>query len=246
MSNADAALVIWGTTGRRIQFTKQDLQMPARLKDHPHFNFFERQWDAVAGFWFNRVLKETSLQSSSIDEIISAIEKDIDSRWQRRRSGQALHKKRKRLLQPDGPAGDPSTNILISNILPHDRPGDAESDDGTALLELIKKRIEEGSKSTVQRLSFVRNPAVSVPKGFPPPGEEVDNPPSKVARADAAATPPTENELTKAETCSVLAVLSSKESAAAAIALLHGSIFNQHPISCRFCPQSIVDEELQR
>lgn len=116
-SAAGAALVVWGSTGRRLNFTKEDLAMPERLRQLPNAHFYEKQWDTVAGFWFNRVLKESALQHMSIDQVVSSIEADIGKRWQKRKADSNLHKRRKRLLQPGGPAGNPSNRVLVTNVV---------------------------------------------------------------------------------------------------------------------------------
>ncbi|RNF21429.1 uncharacterized protein Tco025E_03479 [Trypanosoma conorhini] len=118
-ASASSALVIWGSTGKRLQFTRQELQIPESVKGRPNHHFFEKQWDAVAGFWMNRVLKEVPLQHLAVEDIVRFIVSDIEKRWEQRKREKALYKKRKRLLESGNlnAAGAPSPHVLITNVV---------------------------------------------------------------------------------------------------------------------------------
>lgn len=238
-AEAGGSLVIWGSTGRRLQFSKQDLTMPAHIKALPNAAFYEKQWGAVSGFWFNRVLKETALQHMQVADIVRLIEKDIEKRWQARRAEQAIYKKKKRLLAStaESPVGAPSESILLTNVCSfteYETDGTAES--RRELLAAITGRVEEVTADTV---SDVR---VLVDAGGDGGGrqEEDDSPAAKQkVRTESTATPEAE-AVEKREPShfddrvAVVCRLSSKDKAASAIAHLHGSVFDGRTVVCRF------------
>ncbi|KAG5481781.1 hypothetical protein LSCM4_06856 [Leishmania orientalis] len=232
MSDHANSLVVWGSTGRRLQFSMQDLRMPESLKDHPHFHFFEKQWDAVASFWFNRVLKESALQHLPVEKIVDLIREDISKRWERRRKEQSISKKRKRLLQDSGAAGTPSASVLLTNVTTledHNAASEGEQRDWVAVLI---ERVEGVSKDKVQSWRVLVD-------------DEAEQQPAKAPRAECTDSTPGEqpDSVTEAaadfdDRVAVVLTLSNKEKAATAIAHLHGSKLDSRRVVCRFWSES--------
>jgi hypothetical protein len=122
---SEGSLVVFGSTGCHVTFTKSDLKMPpfAQLREghgEAAAHFVQKQWATLCSFWMNRVLKETKLQHLSIDEVIGKILDEALHRYQKKKEEQQLHKKRKRLLEntdPEKGAGIPTRNVLIVNVV---------------------------------------------------------------------------------------------------------------------------------
>ncbi|KAK7198952.1 hypothetical protein NESM_000862600 [Novymonas esmeraldas] len=232
MADHGDALVVWGSTGRRLQFSIQDLKMPDDLRTDPHFHFYERQWDSVANFWFTRVLKEAALQHLAVEEIVTRIRDDIAKRWERRRQEQGIHKKRKRLLQGNSPAGAPTASVLVTNVMPlavYCAATEAEQRD---LVTAVVERVEAVAKDTVASWRLLVDDAA-------------EEPPAKTVRGDgatAAAAQPSPREGVDGPTAeanfddrvALVLTLSSAERAATAIVHLHGSRLDGRQVLCRF------------
>ncbi|XQJ26187.1 hypothetical protein NXY56_002143 [Leishmania guyanensis] len=228
MTDQRNALVIWGSTGRRLQFSMQDLRMPESLRDNPHFHFYERQWGTVASFWFNRILKESSLQHLAVEDIVGLIQEDISKRWKRRRDEQSIYKKRKRLLQGSGSAGAPSSSVLLTNFATLSGYQSAAVAEQRDLVTAVVERVECITKERVQSWRVLVDDASE--QQF-----------SKAARVESTAATPEEQANSSAEVTSdfddrvaVALELSSKEKAATAIAHLHGSRFDGRRVLCQF------------
>lgn len=116
------ALVVYGSTGRRVFFTKDDLVMPESMKLRAEGSpWFAKQWDSVAQFWIHRILNESKLQHLTIPEVVARIAETVTKRWEHRKSEKKVHKKQKRLLEQaatmDNPAmGLPSRFVLVTNF----------------------------------------------------------------------------------------------------------------------------------
>ncbi|KAG5481462.1 hypothetical protein LSCM1_05471 [Leishmania martiniquensis] len=228
MSDQVDSLVVWGSTGRRLQFSIQDLRMPENLRDQPHFHFYEKQWGAVASFWFNRVLKESSLQHLTVEHIVELIREDISKRWERRRKEQSIHKKRKRLLHDGGPAGTPSAFVLLTNVTTLEDYNAASEMEQRDLVAALVERVEAVSKDKVKSWEVLVDDepeqlsakAVRVEGIRSTSGKQPDSVTDASADFD--------------DRVAVVLNLSSKEKAATAIAHLHGSKFDNRRVLCRF------------
>lgn len=237
-----SALVIWGNTGKRVQFTRQDLQMPESVKGRPNCRFFERQWDALAGFWMNRVLKETALQHMTVSDIVQCIVAEIEKRWEQRRREKALYKKRKRLLDPNNltAAGAPSPHVLITNIVSFEAYKQLCATD--ALEELVAAvlgKVEEIAKEKVVQYRILVDDADD--DGKADDGSNDKGPDNKDVKGDG------DEELKRkkrkleegTEACfddrvAIVCTLSSEVRAASVVAELHGSAFDARGVLCRF------------
>ncbi|KPI83288.1 hypothetical protein ABL78_7685 [Leptomonas seymouri] len=230
------ALVVWGSTGCRLQFSLQDLKMPDSLLEDPHFHFYEKQWDAVAGFWFHRVLKDSSLQHLEVDRIVELIRADIAKRWETRRQEQSLHKKRKRLLQGKGRAGTPSNTILLTNMVTLDTFAGLTENEKKELLRAVVERIEDASKDMVSSWDVLVDDAAEPAEASL--GGEPDIKRSKDEQRNGGSS--SETPIKKVpdpafdDRVAVICTLSSKEKAALAIAHLHGSQCDGRAVLCRF------------
>lgn len=240
MADEGNALVVWGSTGRRLQFSMQDLKMPESLRSDPHYHFYEKQWDAVASFWFNRVLKESTLQHLEVDRIVELIQQDIAKRWTKRRQEQSLHKKRKRLLQGNGPAGAPSNALLLTNVVPLEIYAASSDEEKKGLVQAVVHRVEAVAKESVTSLDVLVDNAPLTP------ATTAEEPAAKKLKSeDAEGKEPVDREgeaptAAKADNAvfddrvAIICTLSSKEKAALTIAHLHGSRFDGRSVLCRF------------
>ncbi|KAG5508130.1 hypothetical protein JKF63_05382 [Porcisia hertigi] len=228
MADQGNALVVWGSTGRRLQFSIQDLKMPESLREAPNFHFYEKQWNTVASFWFNRVLKASALQSLSVEDIVNLIREDIEKRWDRRRQEQNIYKKRKRLLHSGGPAGDPSESVLLTNVTSFADYNAASESEQQNLVAALVERVQDCAKDKVSSwrvlLDDTAEPrlakAARVEADPTTPGEHPSHAPD--------ATPDFDDRV------AVILSLSNKEKAATVIAHLHGSKFDNRRVLCRF------------
>lgn len=120
---SDGSLVVFGSGGRHVSFTKSDLKLPSTVAEQhgeAAHHFVHKQWATLCTYWMNRVLKDSKLHSLSVDDVIQRILADALSRFQRKKEEQQLHKKRKRLLEnteEDKGAGIPQRNVLIVNFV---------------------------------------------------------------------------------------------------------------------------------
>ncbi|AAZ12685.1 uncharacterized protein TEOVI_000862700 [Trypanosoma equiperdum] len=250
-----SALVIWGSTGRRLQFTRQDLRMPESVKERSNHNFFEKQWDAVAGFWMNRVVKETALQHATVDDIVRCIIKDIERRWEQRKREKALYKRRKRLLDPQGtPAfGVPSPHVLLTNFVSLQMYRHLSLSEGPLdeLLRAVLGKVEEVAKEKIinyQVLVDDGGDACGSGGGGGDRDGEVDlEPVGKRLKMEERRAPTNGEEESNGgeakeeleppafdDHVALVCTLSSKSSAANVVAELHGSVFDSRAIMCRF------------
>ncbi|KPA73120.1 hypothetical protein ABB37_10101 [Leptomonas pyrrhocoris] len=240
MTDHGSALVVWGSTGRRLQFSRQDLRMPADLRDSPHFHFYEKQWDAVAGFWFNRVLKESSLQHLTVDRIVELIREDIAKRWEKRRREQSLHKKCTRLLQGNGPAGAPVHTILLTNVVALDSYAASTEDEKKELLRAVVERVEFVSKDTVSSWKVLVDDAAARAEASEEGAPLLKKSRSEGDNGEMSAEAPANGAPAAVfdDRVAVICALSSKAKAALAIAHLHGSKLDGRAVLCRFWGQS--------
>ncbi|CCW65676.1 unnamed protein product [Phytomonas sp. EM1] len=233
-TSGSGALVVWSSAGRRLQFSRQDLSMPEHIHKLPKCDFFKKQWDKVADFWFNRVLKETALQRMQVSDIVASIEKDIERRWQHRKAEKALYKKKKRLLVRDGPAGRPSTKILITNICSLTSFLSSSEMDKHELVKNILKQVETVCKGIVHDVQILID----------------DNSSSKLdetAMKRMAVEGEGKREAVEKEFddhVAIVCTLESKEKAALAIANLHGARFDGRTVVCCFHEPSDTREGL--
>ncbi|CCW70822.1 unnamed protein product [Phytomonas sp. Hart1] len=219
-----SALVIWSSAGRRLQFSRKDLSMPKHIQTFPNYDFFRKQWDKVSGFWFNRVLKEASLQRIQVSDIVALIEKDIAHRWEQRKMEKTLYKKKRRLLSENGPAGRPSTHILITNICSLPSFSSSSDDDKHELVKNILKQVETACKGVVQDVKVLIDDDGS---------SKIDNYTKKKAAIEEEGNrEPVTKEFD--DHVAVVCTLESKEKAALVVATLHGARFDGHTVVCCF------------
>jgi hypothetical protein len=120
---SEGSLVVFGSGGRHISFTKSDLKLPSHLVEQhgdAAAHFVTKQWPTMCTFWMNRVLKDSKLHHLSVDDVIQRILDEALSRFHKKKEEQQLHKKRKRLLEnteEDKGAGIPQRNVLIVNFV---------------------------------------------------------------------------------------------------------------------------------
>ncbi|KEG11925.1 hypothetical protein DQ04_02141030 [Trypanosoma grayi] len=237
-SSSPSALVIWGSTGRRLQFTRQDLQMPDTVKARPNHHFFEKQWDAVAGFWMNRVLKEAALQHMSVSDVVQCIVHDIDKRWEQRKREKALYKRRKRLLDPSGTtaAGVPSQHVLLTNILSLDAYREhVAADTLEELVAAVLAKVEEVAREKVVHHTLLvddeENTDISKDKenkGNDDSDKGMAEEPAKKRKLEGS------GEATFDDHVALVCTFTSQEKAASVVAELHGSTFDSRAVLCRF------------
>lgn len=224
MDSSKSALVIYGNTGRAIQITLQDLQMPDHIKEKTNSSFFKKQWNAVAAFWYNRVLKEYSLQQKSIDDIVQLIENDIDKRWAKRKLESTLRKKRARLLS-SGSAGTPSSRILLTNVCALDDYNKMNEEERRELESVLVEKIQSVTSSQV----FAAEVLIDTDNLIT---TEPDEKRKKKEVVDEIVTLSTEYEFD--DRIAFVFSLETKELAARAIVQLHGAQLNQRRVLCRF------------
>ncbi|KAH9599335.1 hypothetical protein LSM04_006348 [Trypanosoma melophagium] len=236
-SSSSSALVIWGSTGKRLQFTRQELQMPESVKSKSNYHFFEKQWDTVVGFWMNRVLKEAALQHMTVDDIVQCIVNDIERRWEQRKKEKTLYKKRKRLLDRDNitAAGMPSPHVLITNFVSLNTYRELVSKDKLQelLLSVIEK-VEEVAKEKIIHHAILlddseenndnHNNDSNTSQGETDKGEE----PNKKQKLEEG------SQLIFDDHVAIVCTLSSEVKAASVVAELHGSKFDSRVVMCRF------------
>lgn len=239
-TSSHTALVVWGSTGRRVQFSLLDLKMPEHIKSYPNHRFYEQQWDSVSKFWYTRILKESALQNLTVSDIIQRVEGDIAKRWKRRRSEQATYKKSKRLLTGNHPAGSPSTGVLVTNVVGWSDYDRYEENDKKELMQAIVERVEDVTKSKAVSAHILvdeddenaRTRGCSadpiVPHMLPKRGVE--------SSASHGSDDKAELELRFDDRVAVVCVLSSIQLAARAIAHIHRSKFDGRIVICRFAP----------
>ncbi|RNC45140.1 hypothetical protein TcCL_NonESM05097, partial [Trypanosoma cruzi] len=241
-SYASTALVIWGSTGKRLQFTRQDLQMPESVKERPNHHFFEKQWDSVAGFWMNRVLKEAALQQMTVQDIVQCIVSDIERRWEQRKKEKSLYKKRKRLLDSSNitAAGAPSPHVLITNIVSLEAYRQLVAEDSlqqfvTAVLE----KVEEVAKEKVAHHAILvddddksdtESPAKDKVKEKQ--GEDGDG--TGPGKAKKRARHEEGDSVSFDDHVAFVCTFSSEAKAARVVSELHGSTFDSRAVLCRF------------
>lgn len=200
----------------------QDLEMPERITQKTNAAFFEKQWNAVASFWYNRVLKEKNLQSKTVAEILQLIEEDIDNRWNRRKMESSLHKKRKRLLEGRTNAGKPSTTILVTNICSYSSYMGMSQDEKDELHKAIQGKIESFAVK-------VADPQFVVDTDF----ESQNNKQLKVERHSNTELKD-DNTNVFDDRVAFICKVDSTEAAANVIARLHGAHLNERTVLCRF------------
>ncbi|KAG8346772.1 hypothetical protein ERJ75_000054200 [Trypanosoma vivax] len=249
MSGAESSfstLVIWGSTGKRVQFTRQDLRMPEDLKERQNYHFFEKQWDAVAGFWMNRVLKEPVLQYATVSEIIECIVNDIERRWDQRKREKALYKKRKRLLDPRGTAahGVPSPHVLLTNFVSlSEYRRLSAAGELPDLITAVTKKVEEVAKVKVLQHQLLVDEGNDV--GNESSGVGDAEVPEKRRRLEDGAEDEATSQKEEAKEqptsepsfddhVALVCTLPNVEKAATAVAELHGSVFDSRAVMCRF------------
>lgn len=189
----------------------------------PNHQFYEKQWETVAGFWFNRVLKERPLQHLAVADIVDFIQKDIEKRWQAKRAEQALYKRKKRLLAERGPAGPPSTSIVLTNVCDLATYEVMSDADKSAILKSVVQRTEELSKSKVHQIEVLKDEGPISSSETSTKRARVEASPS-----DEPTPPPFDDRL------AFVLTLDSKEKAALSIAQLHGSRFDGRSLVCMF------------
>lgn len=234
--------------------------MPEHVKQLPNAHFYEKQWEAVRGFWFHRVLKEAALQHMTVDDIVKLIADDIGKRWQQRKAEQALYKKRKRLLRGEGPAGVPGPGVLLTNIVAFNAFSDADMEEKKAIVAAVVARIEGVAKETAVSVEVLVD-STEAGEGASDESQGGESQ-RKTARRENSAREPVEGTTGSAavpraappplaeepqpkstsdedpgqfdDRVAVVCVLSSAEKAATVIATLHGSKFDGRPVLCRF------------
>lgn len=219
MESSDA-LVIYGSTGRRVQITPEDLQMPEHIKQYSNAPFFAKQWPAVSSFWYNRILKETSLQKKTKKDILMLIEEDIKKRWSRKKSSSAIHKRQKRLLSSSGGAGTPSDTVCVSNFCAISEYKTMTEEEKENLRQIIHRKVHTLVPDALEGKIVVV--------------DELTHPPLKKVKTD-------EVELSQGSlgpSALYLCQLKTKELAAKVIAHLHGSEVNNFTVVCRFWNES--------
>lgn len=224
--DSGSALVVYGSTGRRVQLSKQDLSLPDSVRGRNNFGFFEKQWEAVAAFWFNRVLKDTSLQHKTREEVVELIVEDIEKRWQKRKADSLLHKKRRRLLAKDGPAGVPSAQLLLTNMCSLSQYESYTEEEREEFLKAILDRVQACANSKVSSFQVLCDSSPPESERRIEGGEQSSPAPTEEGGNDSSET----FDDRVAFTCEV----ESEAAAATAIARLHGAKLNGRPLLCRF------------
>ncbi|RNF04156.1 hypothetical protein TraAM80_05308 [Trypanosoma rangeli] len=254
-TSASSALVIWGSTGKRLQFTRQDLQMPESVKERPNYHFFEKQWDSVAGFWMNRVLKEVALQHLTVENIVKFIVSDIERRWEQRKKEKALYKKIKRLLEYGNmnAAGAPSPHVLITNVVSLDSYRRLLAE-GTLqeLVAAVLEKVEEVAKEKVAHhtilvddegdtntngnddISGTDAEKVREKKKEPRGDADVEDGGKNQAKARKRPRPEQCTDVSFDDHVAFVCTLSSEAKAARVVSELHGSMFDSRAVLCRF------------
>lgn len=225
MEGGPTALVLYGSAGRRVQITVQDLTMPEHLETKSNAAFIRKQWNSVASFWYNRVLKEKGLQNKSKEDILQIIESDIDKRWKKRKMESTLHKKRRRLLADEGPAGSPSQSILLTNVCDLNEYKKLSDSDKNELLGAIMKKIQSFASSSVTNAEIMIDETPS-----PQKIKKESDGSSVEACSTEKASVSTSFDDRVAFTCR----FENNVEAANAIIHLHGAVFNGRPLLCRF------------
>lgn len=222
MAEQNGALVVYGSTGRRILITMQDLEMPDNIKQKKNAAFFAKQWNSVASFWYNRVLKENNLQRKTVADLLQLIEGDIEKRWNKRKMESALHKKKKRILEGNTNAGKPSSSILITNICSYSSYLSMTVGEMEELKTAIREKIESFDSVVLDSCVIVDDAA--------------ELPDNKKVKTEAHSTPDTNggDNIAFDDTVAFTCKLDSKEAAANVIARLHGAQLNNRAILCRF------------
>lgn len=224
MKSSSNALVVHGNTGRAVQITIQDLQMPDRLNEKRNASFFAKQWSTVANFWYNRVLKESSLQQKSVSEIVQLIEKDIENRWEKRKLASTLRKKRQRILS-SGSAGTPSNCILLTNVCPLDEYNNMNEEEKKKLKDILLEKIESITSSHVPEGEVVIDFEDSM-------SSKAHEKRIKTETGESTHNSSLNNEFD--DRIAFVFSVQNQELAADAIAQLHGARLNQRRILCRF------------
>ncbi|ORC87844.1 uncharacterized protein TM35_000202530 [Trypanosoma theileri] len=237
-SSSSSALVIWGSTGKRLQFTRQELQMPESVKSKSNYHFFEKQWDTVAGFWMNRVLKEASLQHMTVENIVQCIVNDIERRWEQRKKEKTLYKKKKRLLDRQNitAAGMPSPHVLLTNFVSLNTYRELIATDKFQELVLsVIEKVEELAKEKVIRHTILvddsegnNNDNHNNNGNNSQVGTEKNEDQNKKRKLEEG------SELTFDDHVAIVCTLSSEVRAASVVAELHGSKFDSRVVMCRF------------
>eukprot|EP00796_Vickermania_ingenoplastis_P011246 gene11246-7814_t len=220
MDAGSAALVIYGNTGRRVQITVRDLQMPEHVQLKKNAAFFAKQWDAVASFWYNRLLKESKLQKETKENLISLIEEDIERRWAKKKRESAINKKKKRIMVSDGPAGTPSSSILLTNVCPLEEFENMQDHEREELLTTLRSKIK-----TIIASEIIHSEVL------------IDNPQcpdSQRLKKETESKSPSESSESKEKAfddrIAFTFELENASAAATAIAHLHGTQLNQRSL----------------
>lgn len=93
MATGAGQLVVFGSTGRTLLFSPEELVMPERFADRP---WCVKQWEAMRPIWMRRVLSERRLQQLGVGEIIDEMATTLDRRWQQRKDAKKAHNKQRR------------------------------------------------------------------------------------------------------------------------------------------------------
>lgn len=238
-----SSLVVFGSTGRHISFTKQDLVMPPL----DHFkttygeaaaHYAEKQWPSLATFWMTRVLKDSKLHSLTAADVVVKMEADVMHRFRARKEEQHLHKKRKRLLEntdPEKGAGVPSPSVLITNFIDL-KTYQSDAAYGDTTIEML---IAE-CKDLASAKRYVKHELLIDAEGQLPQQPEVtaasvpsdDSEPlmSRGAKTEAAS----DAAVVFDDRVALLVTFDSDVSAATVVAKLHGRLLEGRRVLCRF------------
>lgn len=119
------SLVVYGSTGRQVMLTAEDLTLPEEFKGTP---WLEKQWDALRAIWITRVLHEAKLQKMTAPEIVQHMTDQLRTRWQQRKAEkQKYHAKVRAAKKTANDAPKENDNAAAGE--PNKRPRET-ADDG--------------------------------------------------------------------------------------------------------------------
>lgn len=224
MKSSTNALVIYGSSGRTVQISLQDLKMPDHVKKRKNSSFFEKQWSTVAAFWYNRVQKEFLLQQKSISDIVQLIENDIERRWEKRKLESTLHKRSRRLLSKES-AGPPTKSILLTNVCSFSEYSDMSEELKKKLTTILQEKVQALASCDVLETKIFIDPTNSI--STEPHEKKKKSDTEEIIDSFAP-----ENEFD--DSIAFVFSVKSKELAAKAIVQLHGERINDRHVLCRF------------
>ena len=222
-SSGCGALVAWGSTGRRLLFSPDDLSFPVSLSAHENAPWLRKQWAATKQYWIHRVSNESKLQSLSLPELLEKMEQSVLSRLETKKKASKWNKKKKRISKAaveHGCVGGANNVVKLTNFIALDQFRD-EEDGGEELMKtLVERMFTYGTISSVKLL--------------------IDEQPSssaKVRRTEAVESTVVEDQRVS------LLISFQDESAAIAATRINGVEFDERKLICNIAFASSRDKE---